>query len=173
MNGNINEKAKKTKKFKPNIIDFLVVVIIIGAIVGIVLRNSNLNMQDSQGELEKVRISFRVADISADTGECFNVGNEFFSVTHDTVFGTLESSWTNPAEIYVADQNGVLHKREAIDDRVDLRGTFICEGVFTENGFMLGGDYYISANSEVAVKSPSVSSNIVITDIERITSAEE
>ena len=170
MNENTNTKQKKTKKFKPNIIDFLIVIIIIGAIVGIVFRNNAIGQIAPQSELEQVRISFRVADISEAAGECFNVGDTFYSDSFGCVFGTLESAWTNPAEMYVVDQSGTVHKKEAINDRVDLRGTFTGEGIFTQDGFfLLGGLHYISANSEVTVESPSVSSRIVITDVERIT----
>ncbi len=177
MNEKANVKTKSTKSFKPNIIDFLVVVVIVAVIAGVaaraILKYSSPDAGNSELTFESVRVSFRLADISESTAEYFNNGDEFFSISHESVFGTLETFQTNPAEIYVADQEGILHKQEAINDRVDMTGTFISEGVFTEDGFMLQGDGYLIPNSEVYVKSASVTAYILITDVERITLAEE
>ncbi len=176
MNENTNVKIKKTKGFKPNIIDFLVVVAIIAVIAGIasraILKYSSTDDKNASLTFESARVSFRLADVGDSTAEYFNNGDEFFSISHESMFGTLETFQTNPAEIYVADQEGILHKQEAINDRVDMTGTFISEGVFTEDGFMLQGGGYLIPNSEVYVKSASVTAYILITEVERITSAE-
>lgn len=173
MNESTKVKTKKERKFKPNIIDFLVVVIIIGAIVGIVLRSGVV--EDVVGtSLEKVRVSFRVADVADTTASCFKTGDMFYSTTHDCEFGTLENVAVNPAELYVVDQEGKLIKRGAIDNHVDLRGTLVCEGTFNKDGFfLLAGSNYIAPNSEVYVKSANVTARLTVTDIEPVAETEQ
>ena len=169
MNENIQAKPKKVRRFKPNIIDFLIVVIVIGAIVGIVLRTGIVEQVTINSNLEKARVSFRIADISENTGNYFGVGDAFYSETHKATLGTLETYSIMPAEVYTVTENGVLIKTNSIDGRIDVRGVIVCEGVFTEDGFLLGGSSYIAPNLEISVKSTNVNATLTVTDIEKVT----
>lgn len=168
MNENIQAKPKKVRKFKPNIIDFLIVIIIIGAIVGIVLRTGIVEQVTINNNLEKARVSFRIADISEGMGNYFGIGDVFYSETHKTTLGTLETYSIMPAEVYIVNQNGELIKTNSINGRIDVRGVIVCDGVFTEDGFLLGGSSYIAPNSEITVKTSSLNVTLTVTDIEKV-----
>lgn len=169
MNENIQSKPRKIRKFKPNIIDFLIVVVIIGAIVGIVLRTGIVEQVTINSNLEKARVSFRIADISEDAGNYFGIGDVFYSETHRATLGALETYSIMPAEVYVVNDRGELIKTNSISGTIDVRGVITCEGFFTEDGFLLGGSSYIAPNSEITVKTTNLNATLTVTDIEKVT----
>lgn len=168
MSENTKSTAKKARKIKPNVIDFIILIALIGAIIGIAIRSGVVEKVTINNSLESARVTFLISGVSESTGEYFSNGDEFYSSTHNSNFGTLEQFWTNPAEIYTADENGVLKKTPLAVDMIDVRGTMICTGVFTADGFFLGGSNFIAPNSPVTVKSADVEVNILIMDIEKV-----
>ncbi len=168
MNENMKSTSKKARKIKPNIIDFIIVIALIGAIIGIVIRSGVVEKVAINNTLESARVTFLISGVSESTGEYFSNGDEFYSSTHKCRFGTLEQFWMNPSEVYVADEHGILKKTPLAADMIDVRGTMICTGVFTSDGFFLGGSNFIAPNSTVTVKSADVEVNILIMDIEKI-----
>ncbi len=168
MNENTKPVTKKAKKIKPNIIDFIIIVAVIAAIIGIVVRSGVVERVTINNNLETARVSFLISSISESSGEHFNNGDKFYSDTHKCSFGTLEQFWTMPAEIYLADEYGVLGKTTVSGDKIDVRGTMLCTGVFTADGFFLAGSNYIAPNSPVTVKSSSIVVNLTVMDIEKV-----
>ena len=174
MNENKKPTVKKTKKIKPNIIDFIILIAIIGAIIGIAIRSGVVEKVTINNSLESARVTFLISGVSESTGECFDNGDVFYSSTHGCTFGTLEQFWPNPAEIYAADEFGALKKVYLAEEfgMIDIDGTMICTGVFTADGFFLGGSHFIAPNSPVTVKSADVEVNILIMDIEKVDAAQ-
>ncbi len=168
MNENVNAKAKKAKKIKPNIIDFIIIIAVIAAIIGITLRSGIVEQVTVNSNLETARVTFLISSVSESTGGYFDNGDPFYSETHKCSFGTLEQFWTMPAEIYLANEYGVLQKTTVSGDKIDVRGTMLCTGIFTEDGFFLAGSNYIAPNSPVTVKSASVTVNLTVMDIEKV-----
>lgn len=173
MNENIQPSQKKIKKFKPNIIDFLIVIIFIGAVVGIVLRTGVVEQVTINNNLETARVSFMISNISETSGNYFSNGDSFYSDTHKCNFGVLEGFSIMPAEAYILNENGILIKTNSINHRVDVRGTMLCEGVFTEDGFFLAGSNYIAPNTGVAVKSANIIVSLTVMNIEKVTDTAE
>ena len=170
MNENKKPVTKKARKIKPNIIDFIILIALIGAIIGIAIRAGVVEKVTAGSNFESAQITFLISGVSESTGKCFGNGDVFYSNTHGCSFGTLEEYSLTPAEIYTADELGVLHKVYLAEElgMSDVRGTMICSGVFTADGFFLGGSNFIAPNSTVAVKSADVEVNILIIDIEKV-----
>ena len=163
-----NVKTQNAKKFKPNIIDFLIVIVLIGAIVGIVMRMGVIDKLTIGSRLETAQISFIVRDINDESENYFNKGDVFYSRTHKCNIGTLESVIPRLAEKYVEDAIGRLIKTTSSENRIDIIGTLIGEGVFTEQGFFLDGVNYIAPGSELLFDSNNIVGSLTITDIQPI-----
>ena len=70
-----------------------------------------------------------------------------------------------PARLYGENSDGVYVASYATDGRVDVKGTAVCRGKMTDNGFMLGGKVYAAANSQFTVSSGDIKVTITVTDI--------
>ena len=160
-----NMKAKKTNKLKPNIIDFLIVIILIGAVVGIVMRMGVVDKIVTGNHLEKAQISFIIRDINDESETCFNQGDVFYNRTNKYVIGTLEASTPRLAEKYAEDASGRLIKTTSSENRIDVLGTLVGEGIFTEKGFFIDGVNYIAPGSEILFDSTNIIGTLTVTDI--------
>lgn len=173
--------AKKANKLKPNIIDLLIVVIVLGALAGIALRMGVVDKVIANSSIEPARISFLVQDINSDSYNYFNAGDAFYSDTHKCYLGYLEEKpYDLPAEAYIAGADGSLVKTYSPTDpddpskssRIDVRGKIIGSGVFSDEGFLLGGTTYIAPGSKLTIKSTNITVSITVTDVERVNTAE-
>ncbi len=173
--------AKKSKKFKPNIIDLLIVVAVLGALVGIALRTGIVEKVITNNSAEPARISFLVQDISSDSYNYFIPGDVFYSDTHKCYFGILEEKpYDLPAEMFIEGADGKLIKSYSPADpddptkseRIDARGEVTSSGVFSDEGFLLGGTTYIAPGSRLIIESKNITVSIMVTGVEKLTPAE-
>ncbi len=163
-----NIKTKKERKFKPNIIDFLIVIIAIGVVVGIVMRMGVIDKITVGNKLEEARISFIIRDISGESESYFKNGDPYNSKTHQCYIGTLETINSRRAVKYIENENGRMVKTESADNRIDMLCTLIGEGTFTSDGFFLGGSTHIAPGSEINFTSPNIVGVFTVTDIQPI-----
>ncbi len=179
----MGEIKKSTKgKLKPNIIDFLIVILLLGALIGIMMRMDVVEKITLNGSAEPARISFMVQNISSSSYDCFENGTEFYSKTHGCYVGKLESAGAMPAEKLIPSIDGsmVSTVSPAMDEndpnsesyRVDVRGNLIGSGIFSEEGFLLNGTTYIAPGSEFTMESRNITFTVLITDIQAMNSAE-
>ena len=175
-----NIAAKKPNKLKPNIIDFLLVVVIIGAIAGMALRAGIVDKVVNNTNIEPARISFAVYNINNDSFNYFIAGDNFYSDTYGYL-GYLEAKpIEQAAESYIEGADGQLIKvispsdpeNPNRHDRIDVKGNLIGSGVFTEEGFLLGGTNYIAPGSKIIIESKNITVSVIITDIEPVSSAQ-
>ncbi len=178
----MNENTtKKTRKFKPNIIDLLIVVAVLGALAGIALRTGIVEKVITNSSVESARISFLVQDISSDSYNYFIPGDVFYSDTHKCYFGTLEEKpYDLPAEMFIEGADGKLIKSYSPADpddptrseRIDVRGKVLSSGVFSDEGFLLGGTTYIAPGSKLIVESKNITASIMVTGVEKLNPTE-
>ncbi len=159
--------AGTKSRLRLNIIDFLIIIVVLGAMVGIAVRAGVVEKVTNRSKLETARISFLIQDIQESSADYFNAGDEFRSLTHDAFFGTLESRQIMPAEAFISDESGHIIKTHSGNNRIDVRGTLLCEGTFTEDGFLLGGTSFIAPNAYINLQSSSLMVYITVTDIEK------
>jgi len=166
----MSEKTEKKAKMKlkPNVIDFLIVLVVIGAVVGIALRSGVVSEIARTDELETAQISFLILDINDNSGNYFNVGDSFRSTAYDMELGVIESVQFMPAEAYIAAEDGRLIKTYSNNGRIDVRGTMSAKGLFRDVGFLLGGTQYIAPGSTLHVQSKYMDVSLTITDIVKL-----
>ena len=165
------DNMKSGKKLRLNIIDFLIMIVVVGAIVGIALRMGVVERVTNQSNLEEAKISFLVQDIQESSADYFRIGDSFRADSLDCDFGKLESRQFMPAEAFIANENGVLIKTHASNNRIDVRGTVLGVGTFTDEGFLLGGVNFIAPGSGVKLQSSDIEVFVTITAIERVAKA--
>lgn len=163
-----NNEVKPAKtKLRLNIIDFLIVVVILGAIIGITLRYGLVERITNQSGLTSARISFLILDINDESSNYFTIGDKFVDATNDCELGVLESRQFIPAEAFIVNEYGEIFKRNSENDRIDVRGVLLGEGTFTEDGFLLGGTNYIAPGSSIHMQSSNIDVYITVTAIEK------
>ncbi len=163
------ENIKTTgKKLRLNIIDFLILIVIIGAAVGIALRMGVVERVTNQSNMEEAKISFLIQDIQESSADYFKTGDVFYSENLECELGRLESRQIMPAEAFIANINGELIKTHSSNNRIDVRATVIGVGTFTDEGFLLSGINFIAPGSEVRIQSSELDVNAIITSIERV-----
>ena len=155
-----NSNAKR--KFRPNVLDFLIVIVIIGAAAGIGIRSGVVEKITSTGNAEPARIYFLAEDINSASYDYFVKGDAFYSNNLGCYIGTLERATPMPAEILLptADGQMVVSYSPAVDQndpnsesyRVDVKGEFISSGLFTPEGFLVNGTTYIAPGSKLPLK---------------------
>lgn len=161
----------QTKKLRLNIIDFLIIIVVIGAVVGIALRMGVVERVTNQSNLEEARISFLIQDIQESSADYFKTGDIFYADGFDCEFGKLESRQFMPAEAFITNMNGELIKTHSSNNRIDVRGTVIGAGTFTDEGFLLEGINFIAPGSGMHIQSTELSFYVTITGIERVSKA--
>ncbi len=169
-----NTAQKKNEKLKPNIIDLLLAIIVIGAVIGIALRAGIVDKVVNNTSIEPARISFSIRDINNNSFDYFIAGDHFYSDTYGYL-GALEAKpIERPAEMFIAGIDGQLIKTISPsdpenpnkNDRIDVEGDLIGSGVFSDEGFLLGGTTYIAPGSTTVIKSKNITVSITITNIE-------
>lgn len=159
-----NIKPQKSR-LRLNIIDFLLIIAVLGALIGIAVRAGVVERVTNQANLETAKVSFLIQDIQESSADYFGIGDEFRSLTHNCVFGKLESRQFMPAEAFIADSRGTLIKTHSANNRIDVRGVISCSGTFTDEGFLLAGTSFIAPNSGIRIQSPSIDVYITVIDI--------
>ena len=81
------ELALTYGNFLQNIIDFLIIIVVIGAVVGIALRMGVVERVTNQSNLEEARISFLIQDIQESSADYFKTGDIFYAESFDCEFG--------------------------------------------------------------------------------------
>ena len=168
MSETTKKKAKHT--LKPNVIDFLIILVVIGAVIGIALRSGAVDDIAKQETLEEATISFLILDINDNSGNYFNVGDTFLSTAYAQPLGIIESVQFMPAEAFITTEDGKLIKTYSNNGRIDVRGTLTSKGVFSDVGFLLGGNQYIAPGNTLHVQSKYMDVSLTITDIVKVES---
>ncbi len=169
------KNTDKKTKFRPNVLDFLIVLVILGAIIGIGIRSGVVEKIITNSNATPARISFIAENISSASYDFFVKDEAFYSKTLGCYVGTLESTSSMPAKFLQSTANGEMipvHS-PAIDPddptsesyRIDVEGSLIGSGLFTDEGFLVNGTTYIAPGSEFILESKSISVTVTILDI--------
>ncbi len=171
-----NSTAKR--RFRPNVLDFLIVIVIIGAAAGIGIRSGVVEKITSTSTAESARIYFLAENVNNDSYDYFVKGDTFYSKNLGCYIGTLERATPMPAEILLptADGQMAVSYSPAVDPndpnsesyRVDIRGEFISSGLFSPEGFLVNGTTYIAPGSELTLESKNISVVVTVTDIQPV-----
>lgn len=190
MNENNTTVENKPKKLKPNIIDFLIVIAILAAAAGILLRTGIMDdaidsLAAGRGQVEKVRIKFLIQDINRDSYDYFIVGDRYLaSSLKNCDAGELEYvDPMQPAEAYINTISGEIIKTTSplLDPgdpmsftRIDVTGAIVCEGIYDKDGyFLMDGEHSVTPGSVIRITSKNIDVALTVMDIERMSETED
>lgn len=161
---------EKTKKFRFNIIDAVIIITVIAVIAGLVLR-AGLSGQIN-AEKQEAKITFIATNIHSEIAASTLLdGDEFYSETYECKFGTIcdrDKFEITPAEQHNESASGELVV-STLEHRSDVRGYLTAEGYFDEdNGFLLGGKNQIFPGGNYEIYSQNRRLYILIVDIEPV-----
>lgn len=151
-----------------NIIDFIIVVVILGCIVGVVLRYNIADRIGVNSEQSTVEITFQIKDVRNSTADALVEGDNFYWEQNGALLGVLKEKETYEAESYYAGDDGLPYAVYSTE-RSDISGVLTSSGTIGEDGsFMLSGNQFIAPGKELDVVSPHIEVTIVITDIQQV-----
>lgn len=153
------------RRFKVNVLDFLILALVAIVIVGAFLR-ANAKQKDPKLETQTAVISFKISNVQAASVKYFKDGDPIRSESLGCALGTLigDSVTATPAVTYV-ERGGAIIKTTSALNRVDIYGQAACEGQMSESGFLLGGTQYIAPGMTTYACLPEINANILITDV--------
>ncbi|MBQ4054440.1 MAG: DUF4330 family protein [Clostridia bacterium] len=151
-------------KVRFNIIDFLIIVIVIGCIAGVIMRYDIVDKIVVDRDRDEVSVSFMITGISPQIADQIKDGDEFYVVGASDRLGVLADHTVTNAEKVEANENG-FPVRSYDDTSRDVRGTFTSYGVNDDNGFFLGGTLFIAPGKTLTIESRNVRISVIITEI--------
>ena len=146
------------RRFKVNVLDFLILVLVVIVIAGAFLR-ANVKQSDVKLETQTAVLSFKISNVQAASAKYFKDGDPVYSDSLGCAIGTLvgDSITKTPAVSYV-ERGGAIIKTTSALGRV-------CEGQMSESGFLLGGTQYVAPGMSTYACLPEINAYILITDI--------
>ncbi len=157
-------EKKKGGKLRFNIIDFLIIVIVLGCIAGAVIRYNIIDRIVLDTKRDEVKISFLVSGISPQIAEAMKEGDEYYISGASYTIGRLSKPTVGPAQIIDENEEG---RPVASEDNTlrDVRGSFTSYGVLNEDGFFLAGTMFLAPGKTLTVESKSATFSLIITEI--------
>ncbi|MCL2096145.1 MAG: DUF4330 domain-containing protein [Oscillospiraceae bacterium] len=146
-------KDNKTKKTRFGIVDLIIILFVILAAAGILMR-LNLAEEITLGaNMETYEIEFIIGDIQEASQDFLTVGEKFHVDSASIEIGVITEilDIRNPAPIYVTDRNGNIIKSES-PGRIEIIGVMESSGRTTKDGsHMINGNIFVAANKEFFV----------------------
>lgn len=152
----------ETKRVRFSVADFVIILMIIACVIGIAMRYDIAEKLFSKTKSEDVRVTFTVTSATDNTYNAFTTGAVF--MYGDATFGKLEVADSTPAVQYYENSSGVLTEKK--DDGLhDITGTFVCQLVRSDSGYLLDGRTYIAAGSTFVLRCGTVQTTVLITSV--------
>ena len=154
------------KKTRFNIIDVIIVILIIGAITGIILRYNIVGRLVSDSNRDKVKITVLVNGVNPALAESIKDGEDFY--IENNKFGKLTEHKADNSAVYKPDDDGKI-TRSSDPSLNDVTAVFTAEGIIDPDGsFKLAGSRFLAAGKTVVLQSMHVQLEGVILFIEEI-----
>ncbi len=159
----MNQKPNRASRARFSILDFVIILILLACAVGAALRYDLAGRLFSSSEPKEGTVSFTAEALTDSQADAFAENTQFFS--DGKPFGKLVSVSSSPAVGYYENNEGVYteYEREGL---FDLTGSFTCELVRTDGGYLLNGKTYIAPGSVFPLKAGGVSVSVLILSVE-------
>lgn len=162
---NKDRNQRKASKFRFNVIDVLVIVLMIACVVGLVLRFTILDNIGTSSSLKEYYITFTAGSLTTAQAELLTKAVDGADVGENWVYlddgqtklGFLTSINGQNKESLEFNVNGesiiVDYPESETDVPWSITGKIVCSGVYSETtGFLLNGTKYIGPNSDITVR---------------------
>ena len=154
------EKKPRTIRF--SVLDFVILFLVLACVAGIVLRSGLIDDLFVKTHARKIQVSFIAEAVTPEQDSVFTENTVFYR--EGERFGILTAAASESALIYYEADSGILSGYRH-DTLRDLTGTFTCEALHTDNGYLLNGKTYIAPGSVFEIKANSVSVTVTVTAI--------
>ena len=154
-------------KIRFNIIDFVIIIALIGCIVGVALRYNVVDKIGLSSHSDNVEIEFVIFSIRPTSYDAMVKGDTFYWKQNNMEIGTLKEATGSYSEVFIPTSDLKMVKSFR-DDRYDVRGVFSATGAMTESGFMLGGSQFLAPGKSLNVISKNIDVTLTITKITKV-----
>jgi hypothetical protein len=161
--------VKENRKFRFNIIDLIIVLFMILAVIGIIIRYDIADDINFNASGETFEIEFYVSDIRAGSEEFLQAGETFYITIDSIELGTvLRLTDVREAIVYLETSEGDIVQSFA-PGRVDVTGIMRSTGRTTREGnIMLNGQSFVAPGAHFFVHTGKRECWITIMSIERV-----
>ena len=162
----VNHKnEKKPSKYRFNIIDAFIILVVVLCIVGIYFRSNIESWMGERKDLKDYQITFVVEKIKSTSDQYIAVGNEV-RTENGVSLGTISSFSSFPAKAYVNDASGAsVEVSYPKDTYIDITVVMDCRGRQKEDGFYLGGTYLLSPGTQIGAETEIMNFTFTVTNI--------
>jgi len=163
-------KDIKERKARFNIIDLIIVLFIILAAVGVVLRyNLTDNIYfNANGETFEIEFETR-ENIQEASQDYLKPGVKFYINIESMEIGTIKEilEIRNPALGYEGILQGDVVKSD-LPGRIDVRGIMVSTGRTTKEGVMINGNSFVAPGKEYLIHTGYLEVNIRILSVKKV-----
>lgn len=151
-----------TKRIRFSVADFVIILMILACVIGVAMRYNIAEKLFSKTKAEEVTVSFSVSSATENTEQAFTPGAVF--TYEDMTFGRLHDAGSSAAVRYYENDSGILTAGSA-EGLYNITGTFVCQLVKTDSGYLLDGKTYIAAGSTFTLRCGAVRTTVLITSV--------
>ncbi|MCL2773166.1 MAG: DUF4330 domain-containing protein [Oscillospiraceae bacterium] len=161
-------KDRGGRKAGFNIIDILIVLFIILAAVGIVMRYNLADKVNLNANGDKFEVEFLIENIQKASEDYLTAGTPFYINTDSTQIGEIKEILdVRDAVQYVPDVDGNIIKSE-LPGRIDVTGMITCSGRTTKDGYMINGNSFAAPGKQYTVHTGKLTVTITIMSITKV-----
>jgi hypothetical protein len=160
--------VKDNRKLKFNIIDLIIILFMILAIIGIIIRYDLADDINFGATGEEFDIEFMVMNIQRGTEDYLQAGEKFYITIESIFIGEVTDIIdVRGAVEYVETTDGNI-VGSTIPERVDVTGVMRSRGRTTKEGVMLNGNIFVTANTRHFIHTGKRECWIVIMDVQPV-----
>ena len=142
------DKSISKKKLRFNIIDLLILIVILGAIATVVVRLDITDKIVQSTAEDSAKVTLLITSVDPTAVAAVAEGDEIVWEQENCYFGKIVSKEVSNAVVYNTVEDG-SYVKTVNPERYDILITVDTEGVFTKEGYQLGGRSYLAAGKTV------------------------
>ena len=159
---------KKKKKSGPrfNVFDFLIIFAILVCAGAIIVRA--IFIGSAEKDRDTAAVVFEISYISDVTAEALCKEDQpIYLQSDDERIGTMKTATASPQIVWERDANGVLQS-VLHPAKYEVRAETLIEGVWTEDGFLIGGTRLATVGDTFDIYTPYVSCTLTVVSVSPI-----
>ena len=167
LNVTPNRKKRRSRSSGPrfNVFDFLIIFAIFVCVGAIIARA--VFIESYKKDIARARMVFEVSNISAVTADALCVVDPpqpMYLQSDDSWIGNVISASQSEQKVWEQDANGVLHSVIHPEQKT-VRGEVLLRGLWTEDGFLIGGADLATVGKTFHIYTPYVSCTITVISV--------
>lgn len=150
-----------TKKLKFNIIDFLILLAVIGVVLVFFFRGNMVKSFTSAPQT--ISYTVRISDVQKESFDLIDVDSTLYCNDDDSVLGTIKAKRFEEASMYTILANGDVVKTYQ-PDRIDIYLDVEVSGTVDKDGCMIDGTYFIASGKTISCYVDKLYFNVEVRD---------